>query len=193
MKKIITILLAAILVLACTVSVGAAGAINAEEQKVLDALSQKVEFNGVVYFIPDEYINQARNYFLTTDCDITAAEAEEIMKYIDNGIDIVTHAEEAVHGTVFNLEDLSNEHKAALLDQGEAACDVVDLTFTYDTTEGKVVITDDSNNNETLFIEEAIIKTTGATADYTAIVITVCALATVMVAAYAISKKAKMF
>ncbi len=191
MKKIMTILLVVVLVLACTLSVSAAGAINADEQRVLDELSKTVEFNGVKYFIPKNYINQARNYFLTDACDMTPAQADEIIKQINNGIDVVTHAEEAVSGGTFHLENLSAAHKEQLLDAGEKACEVIDLTFTYDATQKDVIIK--NSENQTVFKDDPIIKTTGAEVNYTAIVVTVSALVVTLVAAYAISKKAKLF
>ena len=191
MKKIFAILLALlVLIVPCCIGASAAGAINAEEQRILDFLDQYIQLGKTKYHIPDEYIAQAKNHFLTAD--ITKTEADEIIDFIDEGIEILKH--DATPDEEFHMEVLPVAHKEKILELGQKACEVVDLTLTYDSTETTVVITkiDPATGNPVeIFDDEPIVKTTGG--EVNAIVISSAILAVVMVAAFVISKKVKLF
>ena len=189
MKKLLAIFFALLLIaVPCCIGVSAAGAINADEQKILDTLDQYIQLGTTKYHIPDEYIAQAKNHFLTID--ITKDQADEIIGYINEGTEILKH--DATPNEEFHMEVLPSAHKEELLALGQAACEVVDLTLTYDVDDTHVVITDNSGNTPVdVFDSKPIIKTTGA--EVSAIVVTAAALAVVMVAAFVISKKVKLF
>ena len=92
------------------------------------------------------------------------------------------------------MEVLPAAHKEEILELGQKACEVVDLTLTYDSTKTTVVITkvDSATGNPVeVFDSEPIIKTTGASVSV--IVVTAAALAVIMVAAFVLSKKVKLF
>ncbi len=190
MKKLSAILLALlILVVPCCIGASAAGAINANEQKILDALDQYITLGTTKYHIPDEYITHAKNSFLTLD--ITEQETEEILGYINEGIEILKS--DALPNEEFHMNVIPREDKEKILELGKKACEVVDQTLVYDSEEHTVIITteDESGNPVVLFDSEPIIKTTGA--EVNTIVVVSAVLAVVMVAAFVISKKVKLF
>ena len=191
MKKLLAVFFALLLIaIPCCVGASAAGAINANEQKVLDTLDQYVQLGKTKYHIPDEYIAQAKNHFLTVD--VSETQANKIIGFINDGIAILK--KDARPDEEFHMSILPAADKQAILKAGQDACAVIDLTLTYDAATEKVVITktDAATGTPTqVFNSEPIIKTTGA--EVNAIVIVSAALAVVMVAAFVISKKVKLF
>lgn len=191
MKKLLAIFFAVLLIaIPCCVGASAAGAINANEQKILDTLDQYIQLGKTKYHLPDEYIAQAKNHFLTID--INETEATEIIGYIEDGIEILKAS--ALPNEDFDMKVLPTATKEKILKAGQDACAVVDLTLTYDAAEEHIVITKidaATGNPVTVFDSEPIVKTTGA--QINVIVITALALAVVMVAAFVVSKKVKLF
>ena len=82
MKKVSVILAALLLVAVSVVSAFAAG-INDSEQKVLDELKTSVKMQGTDMYLPDSYVNQAENYFNTID--MTAGQADQMLAVIKDG------------------------------------------------------------------------------------------------------------
>lgn len=191
MKKLLAIFFAVLLIaVPCCVGASAAGAINADEQRILDTLDQYVQLGKTNYHIPDEYIAQAKNHFLTID--ITKTQADEIIGYINEGAELLK--KDATPDEEFHMEVLPAADKEKILKLGQDACAVVDLTLTYDAADEHVVITKiDAATSAPVevFNSEPIIKTTGA--EVNVIVITAAALAVIMVAAFVVSKKVKLF
>ncbi len=185
MKKLCAILIALVLVIVpMTLSVSAAGDINADEQKVLDALSGEVTANGKTFAIPTEYITQASNYFKTID--MTDGQATEIIGYINQGKEIVKAQE--MSGTV-NLESFTKEDKQAILELGKKAAATTGATLTYD---GEKVVVKNASNQE-VFNVAAIIKQTGAEVDFTTIAIVAGSVVALLGAAIFASKKSGLF
>ncbi len=167
MKKIIAILTLVILVASMfAVGVNAAGAINANEQRVLDKLSTTVTANGKKYEIPKNYVNQAKNYFLTID--MTKAQADEIMGYLAEGEALVKKEDAKLTTSIVNLDSFNYSVKKEILELGKKACKVVGLTLTYDGTYVKIV---EDKTGKVAFIDEPIIKVTGANVSATAAVV----------------------
>lgn len=160
MKKILAILTVLVLVASVfTMGVSAAGAINANEQKVLDKLSETYTTKGKTYEIPDNYVNQAKNYFLTID--MTEAQANEIMGYLKEGEALVKSEDAKITTNIVNFDTFKYPVKKEILELGKKACKVVDLTLTYDGTYVKIV---EDKTGKVAFIDEPIIKVTGAEA-----------------------------
>ncbi len=191
MKKLLAIFFAVLLIaVTCCVGASAAGAINADEQRILDTLDQYIQLGKTKYHIPDEYIAQAKNHFLTID--ISKTQADEIIAHIEDGVELLKSS--ALPNEEFHMEVLPAADKEKILKAGQDACAVVDLTLTYDAAEEHVVITkvDAATGNPVeVFDSEPIVKTTGA--EISVIVITAASLAVVMVAAFVVSKKVKLF
>ena len=191
MKKIITLLLAVLLLMVpCAIGASAAGAINDAEQQILDKLDETFKIGKTEYHIPDEYINQAKNYFLTTDLDATVAST--VIAEIDKSVKLVKA--QTLPDEDFHMETLPTDVKKQVLAAGQAACATANLTLTYNATSKKIEITKIVDNSPVIvFNAEPIIKTTGANADYTVAVVAVCACVLVLVASFAVSKKVKLF
>lgn len=191
MKKIVTLLLAVlILIIPCAIGASAAGAINAAEQKILDKLDETFKIGKTEYHISDEYINQAKNYFLTAD--ITDTAATTVIAKIDEGVKLVQA--ETLPDEEFHMEVLPTEVKEDVLAAGEAACAAANLTLTYNATSKKVEITKVAGNAPVVvFTAEPVVKATGAEADFTAVIATVSVCVLVLVASFAVSKKVKLF
>ncbi len=162
MKKIIVSLLSVVLLLTLTVlSVSAAGDINANEQRVLNKLTTVVQVGQSKIIIPTSYINQARNYFMTID--MSEAEADEIVKILDQGIAVGRAELEAAgkNGRILNnVNQMPYASKAKILSLGQQACAVINLTLTYVPENNTVVITENATG-KVVFDATPALKTTG--------------------------------
>ncbi len=182
MKKVFAILLIlAILIVPMSLSVSAEGALNAEEQRILDALRGTVTVDGVEFHIPENYVTQAENYLKTHD--VTKAEADEILGYIDEGKEIVKNSDLK---KTSDLKVLPQKDKEAILALGKKASAVVEATLTYDGKEVTIVAND---TGATLFDAAPIVKTTGSDADFTVMAIIASSVVVLLGAAFVVSKK----
>lgn len=171
MKKLSAVLVAAILVVASAVTAFAAG-INSSEQAVLDELNSTLTVNGGTFAIPEEYINQAENYFNTVD--MTEEESTEIIAQIQAGKDYIKSTGAA------SIEEMTIAQKEKLLSYGEAAAAVMGLTLTYDRV-SKVVTVTGANGEQVVagspsvsggqISENNVVKTTGSFSDYTTFIV----------------------
>jgi hypothetical protein len=86
MKKVLKVLSAAML--SAVVAVGAsatafaATGLNAAEERVLAELHTTVEMGGIQKALPDQYINQAEQWFVK-EVDMTEAQADEVIAKIN--------------------------------------------------------------------------------------------------------------
>lgn len=87
MKKFVACVLAGItaVMMLCT-TVSAEGGLNTYEEALINELSQSVvNADGVSVFIPTSYVNQAKNYFISS-VDMTKEQYEEISAILKDGI-----------------------------------------------------------------------------------------------------------
>lgn len=191
MKKVLAILFAILLmVVPCCIGVSAAGAINDYEQNILNALDQYVQLGKTKYHIPDEYITAAKNYFLTTE--VTEQQSKDAIGYIDDAIDELKST--VLPNEEFHMEDLPFAVKQDILNFGQAAAATTGLSLSYNPKTDHIEIVKPSEDGSTqvmVFNNAPIVKTTGAEINTVAVTATV--LAVVMVAAFVISKKVKLF
>ena len=185
MKKICSILLALVLLIVpMTISVSAAGDLNANEQKIITELKKKLEIGDKTFSIPKEYVTEAENYFKTID--VTEAQANEIIGYIVEGEEILV-AQNITKTT--DLKVLAPEVKKQILKLGQDAVAVTGGTLVYDGE--NVVITNAAG--QIVFDAAPIIKQTGAEVDFTAIVLAAVAVIAVLGAAVVVAKKKALF
>lgn len=179
MKKLVTIVVAALLVLTLVPSVFAAG-VNDVEKEILAALREELKINGKTVAIPAEYVNQAENFFLSYET--TEEQGKVILAKIKEGRDLIL-AQKNVDGLikkgVLNLKDMPDNVKKQLLDMGTAACSEVGLKLVWDNT--RIVITKADDSSVVYFSSEPIIKVTGeidyaAVATWSAVAVAVIAL-----------------
>ncbi len=171
MKKLSAIMIALILVASTAVTAFAAG-INSAEQAVLDELQTSVTMTEGEMVIPDEYVNQAENYYNTIE--MTEEESKEIIAILKEG-------EAFLEGSgASNIADLTFAQKQELLAYGRKVVGVIDMTMTYDKVTRKLSIF--SPEGEVAFcavpyltkegqVEENPIKPTGAAADFTGFIV----------------------
>ena len=184
MKKVIAILLSLMLVVIPMSITASATAINADEQRVIDCLSQKAEVNGKKFIVPKNYVTQAENFLKTIDA--TKAQANEIISCVEEAIDILQASDLT---KTSDLKVLPYEDKAQILALGKKAAQAVDCVLIYN---GKNVVVTNAKG-ETVFDDAPIVKTTGVDFDYTSIVVTVAAITLIVAAAFVVSKKSGLF
>ena len=168
MKKILAFIIAAAIMLSVVAfSASAAGTFGDYEQKLIDLIGTdteiKIDGELAKIHVPDNYVNQAKTYFASTEGDINEEQYKEIVSYIEAGKKQIIDAVEADHSLVLangevDIAHTPKEVKKSVLEQGQKACEVVDMKLEY--TGEKVVITTDAG--EQVFSDEPIVKTTGA-------------------------------
>lgn len=159
MKKILSILFAIALVASLCLCVSAADGLNDNEKAVLAKLrtTEKLGVNGASFSIPAAYVNAAENYFLTID--MTAEQKDAILALINSGIATVKAEAADFTGTgAYQLKDMNQAARSAVLQAGQEACALVGATLVYNAASNQVVIT---ANGQTLFSSEPVVKTTG--------------------------------
>lgn len=187
MKKILAILLSIIiLVIPMTISVSAAGAINADEQRILDVLRSEVKVNGKTFTVPVEYVNQSENYFKTID--VTKEQADEIIGYINRGIGILEMSKK-LNATTEDLKILIKADKKEILELGKMAVAVTGGVLTYNGSTVNIKNAD----GKVVFDSAPIVKQTGFEVDFTVIIVAVLSVITLLCAAVVISKKNGLF
>lgn len=189
MKKLIAVFFVVAIALTCVLSVAAAGSINSNEQAVLNELGKSVTVNGGTYKISSNYINAAKNYFLTID--MTKSESEAVISYIKEAFDVIKNSGYKATETELNLVDLELDDKQALLAAGIEAAEAIGLTLEYDATSEKVVITDE--DDQVIFEDDPVIKKTGADVSVPVVAVIVVVLTVVAAGAVVVTKKVRQF
>ena len=75
MKKIITFMLIMVIAVSVFAVSASAAALNENEQRIVDAVSQKITVAGKEVALESAWINQAKNYMLRDDVDLTKEQA----------------------------------------------------------------------------------------------------------------------
>lgn len=158
MKKLVALIAAASTCAAISLTAFAAPGISASEQKILDSLQGSVTTQaGASISIPQEYLNQAKNYLMRSDVDISEADATTTIGHIEEAKTAVKNS------NATSLSDLPGSVKSIVLEKATAAAAVNGLSLTFDASSSAITIKD--ANGVTVFESGDIIKTTGA--DYT--------------------------
>ena len=180
MKKILSIALVAVLLLAFAAPAFAAG-INANEQKLLDYVATAYVVDGQTITVTDDIMAQAKNAFNSDSIDVTDAQYKEITAILDEGLAY------AKKNNLTKIADLqaSREHTENMLEYGRKAAKVLGCTvatkgYITDADHGLVIIYD-ANGNKIAEFHPNLIAKTGASTTTMAI----CTLAAVSVLAVA--------
>ena len=87
-KKLLAVSLSVAMTLAMAVSAFAAGTVNSEEQRVLDAIkADKVDDSSA-----QKYFTQATKFFERDDIDATKAQADEVIGYVNQAAAVAKSA-----------------------------------------------------------------------------------------------------
>lgn len=152
MKKIAACLLSAAMVLALTVSAAAAG-LDANKQKIMDAVDQTITVNNKVVALSDVNKTQVENYLKRDDVTISDEQASTVVAQIDKALDVVKAA------GVDNLDNLSAADQRKILDIADVAADAVGLKVVVNSATNTITVLD--KNNTVVATIDAVIKVTG--------------------------------
>ena len=143
MNKVFKVLSAAVIAGVVAVSafctVSAAG-LNSAENRIMDELNTTVSLNGTATKLPAQYVNQAENYFLQDDVDITDAQADQSIAAIKDCKKFLEDAKVSTYG------QLSDDQMKELVALANKASGVVEVRLTFDRP-SKVVTAYDKNGN----------------------------------------------
>lgn len=158
MKKIIALIAAFAACAAVSLTAFAAPGISASEQKILNSLQGSVTTKaGATITLTQDYLNQAKNYLMRSDVDVSEADATSTIAEIDA-------AKEAVaNSNATSLSDLPGDVKSTVLAKVQSAAAINGLSVTFNANDSAIVIKDASG--KVVFESGDTIKTTGA--DYT--------------------------
>ena len=140
MKKIVSLIIAIALVFACVISANAATGITAEEQKIIDALSRKINLGQgtVIAEIPAIYINEAEDYLIKAD--LKTEQINEILANIASAYETLENADAVSFGTVNatvkneilkKIQDAASVVNADLVIQKGDKADKYDVTLNF--------------------------------------------------------------
>lgn len=179
MKRVIaTSLLALMLISVFATMAFAAGSINADEQRIIDKLNETVEVCGKSVTTATPYMNQAKAYLVRDGIDVTAAQADEIIGYINECQALAKTSSVVKENGAFTKE--INEKILAL---GTKAAAVLDCKVI---TKGNVVYIY-SPSGELIFEQTPAVKFTGMNTTALYVVIAVAVLA--VLGAVVVTKK----
>ena len=184
MKRIIAVLLSLMLILIPMSITASAAAINDDEQRIIDCLSQKAEINGKKFIVPKNYVTQAENFLKTIDA--TKAQADEIIACVEETIKILKASKLT---KTSDLKVLPYEDKAQILALGKQAAAAVGGVLVYD---GELVIVTNAEG-ETVFSDAPIVKTTGAQLDYTSVAAFAAVVVLVLATSFVVARKKGLF
>jgi len=152
-KSFATICLALLLIMSTGVNVFAASGINADEQRVLDALSQSVTTQaGVSLTLPSRYISQAKTFMLKDGVDLTASQCDQIIAKTNEAVALIA----ATSAT--RLLEIPLDVQSKFVEQAKGAASVIGLTLSYNATTRESTVTDASGS---------IVATSGSTVKQT--------------------------
>jgi hypothetical protein len=183
MKKVISLALVALLLVAFAVPAFSAG-INTYEQKLLDYVATAYVVDGKTITVTDDIMAQVKNAFNSDECDVTEAQYKEIVAILDKGLAY------AKANNLTKIADLQKNDKATdtLLEYGRQAAAVLGATVATkgsikDADHGLLTIYSASGKKVAEFHPnlKSLIAKTGLSATTTS----VCVLAAVSVLAVA--------
>lgn len=125
-KKLAAAAVSSLMILSMSIPVFAAD-LNSSESSVLSTLSDCK--------VPAEYINQAKNYFLLDDVDITSDQADIINSHIR------TAKEKA--GNASSISALTSEQQREVVNEMASAASAIGLGVTYDSSSKTLLVTKD--------------------------------------------------
>ena len=198
MKKVLAVAFCLVLMFSVlAIGASAAGTFGTYEQKVITELSAKETYkmNGkdVTFKIPTNYVNQAKAFFVSTQGDITKAQYEEIMSFVNAGKKLVKDTALSdnsyfKNGQV-NIADMPQAIRSAVLKCGQDACKVVGLNLIFD---GKHVVITDAEG-AIRFDDAPIVKTTGGDTGLALSLVVLMSFVLVVGGCFVAAKKAKLF
>ena len=175
-------------------SVSAFAAMDSSEHAILDALRSGVQVGSRTVHLPQEYINQAENYFNSSHSTLSEEQRDEVITQINLAKDAIIASGAESYREIINNSALVNQ----LVTYGQNACDVLGLKLVFDGTD--IIITDQNGvvvfktDNAAIIASgngtgTGVIKATGSEIDATnMIVVGTAIVAMVGIAGFAVYK-----
>lgn len=184
MKKLVCLMVVAVLLAVSMIPAFAASGINDYEKKIIDYVQTAYVVDGTTITVPQEYITALES--VCTNVDVTEAQYNEIKGILDEALAFVKSK------NLLTLEDITKTGSTqTLLDYASKALAVVGLRLSTkgslsDPDHGLLIITD-ANGNVIAELHPAVITKTGA--DFTsAAVCGAAALAVLAVAGVSVKR-----
>ena len=180
MKKIFSLIIAISVIFVCVFSANATSGITADEQRIIDALTKKIELaNGsVIVEIPAVYINQAEDYL--TKADISTEKIDEIVSYIESAYETLEKSEATsfskLGATVKNeilkkIEDAASVVDADIVIQKGDKADKYDVSLKFTSDSSVPGYTDNDVPVDIPVVGGNIVKQTGVEGSMMAVVV----------------------
>lgn len=192
MKKVLSMFLLALVAVfafAVTSPVHAAGALSADDQRILDALHQPVTIGGKTFYLPASYIAQAESTLKQNN--YSAAQADAVIAKINDAVSTL-EAQGVDVSNVNSLEELVKLLPASVIEavkaDVQAAASVLGLTVAINGT--NVSIVNSANSSATAFSTGSVVKQTGA--NYLVSLVAGVTMMTIAAGALFINKRAKV-
>lgn len=184
MKKLVCLMVVAVLLAVSMIPAFAASGINDYEKKIIDYVQTAYVVDGKTITVPQEYITALES--VCTNVDVTEAQYNEIKGILDEALAFVKSK------NLLTLEDITKTGSTqTLLDYASKALAVVGLRLSTkgslsDPDHGLLIITD-ANGNVIAELHPAVVTKTGA--DFTsAAVCGAAALAVLAVAGVSVKR-----
>lgn len=162
MKKFYSLLVCSFMSLCLmTTTVSAASGLNEAEKGLLEYLSTYSTTNNATKFtLTEDLLTKVENYLISDGVDLTEEQVNEVIRYIDEGINALVETE-ALSG-----KDLTAEEGQSFVNEYIVPiCDVLKLSVTYDAKNSIVTIKDVDGN--IVYTDDEPIKDTGSNASIT--------------------------
>ena len=122
MKKLLCFVIVISMLAFCAFSGSAATGITADEQRLIDAFSQKITMkSGTVVELPAVYINQAEDYLTKADLDKAAVDA--ILAHVDAAAAAVEASDAK------SLSDAEEAVKSEVVIEAQKAAEIINATL----------------------------------------------------------------
>ena len=159
MKKLVCLMVVAVLLAVSMIPAFAASGINDYEKKIIDYVQTAYVVDGKTITVPQEYITALEN--MCTNADMTEAQYKEIKAILDEALAFVKSK------NLLTLKDITKTGSTqTLLDYARKALAVVGFSLSTkgslsDPDHGLLIITD-ANGNVVAELHPAVITKTGA-------------------------------
>ena len=119
MKKLLSFIIVLSMLAFCVFSGSAATGITADEQRLIDAFSQKITMkSGTVVQLPDVYINQVEDYLTKANLDKTTVDS--ILAHVEAAADAVEASDAK------SLSAAADSVKKEVIAEAEKAAEIID-------------------------------------------------------------------
>ncbi len=182
MKKLMTLVLAVMLVLAVLPFCVSARTLTAEEKDLFESLKEQIAVNDGTFVLPADVIAQAENYIASLSTALTPAQIAEIKAEVEAAKAVVKQTGTGV------ASKWSKQVKDAILEHVDAAAEAINCSATVN-AKGGIDVKDATG--AVIVTNDELIKTTGFGVE-TAVIAGVAVLSVLLACAF-VSKKVKLF